>query len=388
MDTLTISKEHHPGINSGAYRKEDVQIGNSDHTPPSFLDLEEHMGKMFQWKRKNSHTYDSPLVVGAVLHHWFTWIHPFSDGNGRTARLFLNFYLSQLDYPQIIIRVEDRDRYYDSLASADNGNIIPLVELLADRLRSTIDIIEEEVNNYKRSLVLKSELDQIKQAEYQKLVNKKKIEYEIWKSNLNVFQERFKSVLASFNDALPNHSFQYREFDIISFDKYIALLEEDKITNDWFITISIYDNFSKRKIFLIFKFKYHSFKKVKNIFNNKVKLKDGTSVLLTINKKDNDTGHTLPLFDDNDISLINIGSFKDQLIFGVRTYTSEVLNTYSLSHSKNDNYNQIMKTHKIIINDDTASVGRYRILSVSGNSEDVISDFMKEVLKKYFDLSI
>ena len=109
---------------------------------------------------------------------------------------------------------------------------------------------------------------------------------------------------------------------------------------------------------------------------------------MTINKKDNDTGHTLPLFDDNDISLINIGSFKDQLIFGVRTYTSEVLNTYSLSHSKNDNYNQIMKTHKIIINDDTASVGRYRILSVSGNSEDVISDFMKEVLRKYFDLSI
>ena len=383
LHALTISKDHHPNINPGAYRKENVRIANSEHEPPNYLDIEEHMSKMFQWKRKNSHIFDSPLIIAAVLHHWFTWIHPFSDGNGRTGRLFLNFYLSQVEYPQLIIRVEDRDRYYDSLNSADKGDIIPLVELLSDRLRGTIDIIEEEIISHKRSAALKKELDQIKQNEHEKLINQKKIEYQIWKSNLNVFKERFKGVLNLFKESLASHNFNLREYDIISFEKYISLLENQRITNDWFMTIAVYDYISKRKVFIIFKFKHHSFAPKNTNINNSPFINPDATVMLSISKKDEDTGSTASMDIDNKMSLVNVFSFKDQLKFGVRTYVEKVLKKNKIEFNDYDNYHQMMEEYKRIR--EKIPEGRYKIKSVTGSSEQVISDFIKEIMINYFD---
>jgi len=79
-----------PGINHGQFRKEEVTIKGSEHHPPHFNDVEPHVDEMFKWMNRNSHKFH-PLVMAGILHHWMTWIHPFSDGNGRVSRLFLNF---------------------------------------------------------------------------------------------------------------------------------------------------------------------------------------------------------------------------------------------------------------------------------------------------------
>ena len=58
----------------------------------------------------------------AKFHANFEKIHPFSDGNGRTGRLVMNFELMKAGYPICIIKNEDRLEYYNSLNEAQANN--------------------------------------------------------------------------------------------------------------------------------------------------------------------------------------------------------------------------------------------------------------------------
>src|SRR5699024_898620 len=73
-----------------------------------------------------------PIERGAMLQAIFVGIHPFIDGNGRTARLLLNLELMKDGYPPVIIKVESRLDYYESLDKAHTTNdyhdFISLVE--------------------------------------------------------------------------------------------------------------------------------------------------------------------------------------------------------------------------------------------------------------------
>jgi Fic family protein len=75
-------------------------------------------------------------------------IHPFNDGNGRTARLLLNTMLLSRGYPPIAIRPEDRIAYINSIEAAQlNGDIAPYMAVMTARLcetmRDYIEAIEE-----------------------------------------------------------------------------------------------------------------------------------------------------------------------------------------------------------------------------------------------------
>ena len=81
-----------------------------------------------------------PLVQASVLHHEFVAIHPFDDGNGRIARILMNFVLMRGGYPPAVIPVTKRREYYESLMAADAGDYIPLTEYIGQRLLSALDI--------------------------------------------------------------------------------------------------------------------------------------------------------------------------------------------------------------------------------------------------------
>ena len=68
-------------------------------------------------------------AVRAVLSHWlFGYIHPYMDGNGRTARFLMNAMLASGGYPWTVVRVEDRARYLSALDAASiDLNIEPFI---------------------------------------------------------------------------------------------------------------------------------------------------------------------------------------------------------------------------------------------------------------------
>jgi Fic family protein len=81
-----------------------------------------------------------PVAFAAKLHHDFVLIHPFDDGNGRVARLLVNYVLLRNGYLPIIVRTEDKVNYLTALQLADAGDLIPLTEYLLNLAEWSLNI--------------------------------------------------------------------------------------------------------------------------------------------------------------------------------------------------------------------------------------------------------
>jgi len=80
----------------------------------------------------------APEVLSAWVHHKFTQIHPFQDGNGRVARTLASLVFLKAGLFPLVLREKDRDEYIISLEESDAGDISRLVRLFASRQRSAI----------------------------------------------------------------------------------------------------------------------------------------------------------------------------------------------------------------------------------------------------------
>jgi len=104
---------------AGVYRQENVLISGAAHSPPDYLRLAEQMSSLLA----DYHAFSGhPLERAARLHTDFVKIHPFVDGNGRTARLLMNLDLMKSGLLPIVIRAVDRLAYYEALDKAHTQN--------------------------------------------------------------------------------------------------------------------------------------------------------------------------------------------------------------------------------------------------------------------------
>jgi fido (protein-threonine AMPylation protein) len=68
----------------GRYREGPIYVGN--HIPPHFRDVSQHMDQLFSLIHENWDVIKSPTTLAAYTLWRLNWIHPFIEGNGRTAR--------------------------------------------------------------------------------------------------------------------------------------------------------------------------------------------------------------------------------------------------------------------------------------------------------------
>ena len=126
-------------VYGGRIRFFDVQIQGSTHVPPSHTEVKKHLLNLFKWYNSNKHKLH-PFELAALIHAKLTWIHPFEDGNGRTARTIMNFILIKKGFPMFFIPFEKREEYYKSLDIADKGDYIKyiskILQLIIDQIRS------------------------------------------------------------------------------------------------------------------------------------------------------------------------------------------------------------------------------------------------------------
>lgn len=124
---------------AGKYRSANVYIAGSKHTPPDAFEVPKLMEQLLLWLRQNTKTL-STVELAALFHHKLVSIHPFFDGNGRTARLAMNLILMRDGYPLSIIQKNDRKKYYNVLAKADAGHYTPLVNFIAQTVERSFDV--------------------------------------------------------------------------------------------------------------------------------------------------------------------------------------------------------------------------------------------------------
>jgi len=126
--------------NAGVYRHENVLISGAKHRPPEHFLIKDQMESMIarhggEWQRLH------PVERAALLHIELARIHPFIDGNGRTARLLMNFELLKFGFPPAIIKAETRPQYYDALDKAHTtGDCSTLVALVAICVEQALDL--------------------------------------------------------------------------------------------------------------------------------------------------------------------------------------------------------------------------------------------------------
>jgi Fic family protein len=99
-------------INAGFYRNVAVRVYGSDTIFPNPMKVPDLMNNFNQWLKEND---DISILKAIKTHYKLVSIHPFVDGNGRTARLLMNLILLKNKYCPIIIRPIDRKRYITAI---------------------------------------------------------------------------------------------------------------------------------------------------------------------------------------------------------------------------------------------------------------------------------
>lgn len=128
---------------AGIYRRSAVRISGSNHPLPNPAKVSEKMAELAAWIAAPNEK--DPVLASAIAHAWFVTIHPFVDGNGRTARLVGNVLLMKTGYPPALVQLEDRPRYFAAVEQSHSGELTAFILLVAEW-------VERTVTEYERSI--------------------------------------------------------------------------------------------------------------------------------------------------------------------------------------------------------------------------------------------
>lgn len=121
---------------AGSYRYSIARIAGSNLVPPNPVKVPDLMERLLADLKE----IKDPVGRAAKLHHGIAAIHPFSDGNGRSARLGMNFVLLAAGYPPVSISPQLRTDYHAALEAADSGDFPAWQNFITTRLDQEFDL--------------------------------------------------------------------------------------------------------------------------------------------------------------------------------------------------------------------------------------------------------
>ncbi|MGL4948810.1 MAG: Fic family protein [Anaeroplasmataceae bacterium] len=142
--------------NPGDFRKNEEGVFDGDKcifiAPPHTI-VNELMENLFKWLNSNKDIIH-PLILSSVFHYEFLFIHPFKDGNGRTARLIQNALLAKTNPLFYWLPIENsikdfQKEYYDAIAiSHKEGSSTKFIEFILSMIKETLLNLIVDINKY------------------------------------------------------------------------------------------------------------------------------------------------------------------------------------------------------------------------------------------------
>jgi Fic family protein len=124
---------------AGRIRNGGVRISGANFVPPNASKVSQLLDELIDFVNENPLGLND-IELATVFHHKLVWIHPFFDGNGRTVRLVMNLLLMRKGFPPAIILKNDRNKYYEALNRANQGNYQKLMLLMCQAVERTLNI--------------------------------------------------------------------------------------------------------------------------------------------------------------------------------------------------------------------------------------------------------
>ena len=221
--------------NAGAHRSVDVRIAGSGYEPPAPMDIGPQMQDLLYWLASASlDLSDDVIQTAAACHAWFAQIHPFVDGNGRTARILMNLILMRAGYPIAVITREDRTRYYDALEESQSSDLTPFIALLLESVEETLEEYETAAQEQRAQIEwAESLVSRFSQREQTLARN----EYEVWRSAMDLLFNHYQQLVDQLDETAVLARVFINNFGMLPFEKYIALKQRQSAKRTWFFRV-------------------------------------------------------------------------------------------------------------------------------------------------------
>ena len=191
-----------------------------EYCPPERV--QDQIDQLLAWHQ--GHRNARAEVEAAWLHHRFSQIHPFQDGNGRVARALTGAVFLKANHLVLVIRdIEHRERYLDALAAADNGDLKPLVDLFADIQIGDLRNAIESFRELRGETVIRAAESLAERARHRKAAQQKQTAG-IMDSLIKIARIRLSEAKAELESA-----FRAQGVDVAA----QVLTDDDENTRDW-----------------------------------------------------------------------------------------------------------------------------------------------------------
>merc|ERR1719464_351384 len=127
-----------------------ISVNKKLFAPP--LEVENLLKNLLQWLSRSTAKGVHPFLLAVSCHTIFVRIHPFRDGNGRMARLLMNYVLLRAGYPALIVLTAKKTQYFEALRAWDSGSTETLTKFM-------LGMLEESFATYFRALDAKEKHD-------------------------------------------------------------------------------------------------------------------------------------------------------------------------------------------------------------------------------------
>lgn len=205
----------------GNWRARPVAVGGAGFTPSAPHDIPNRMDVYSRWLVQSTQDpVEVPFVVATIGHVWLTAIHPFAEGNGRTARLLTALVLARQGFPLVIIPANERNAYQDALMASNDYDISDFLKLLLSATGDALDRYENLARDIKQGSNL---ISVAAQRADQRIESEAMNEYELWASGIESLIEKFELASQAFNSGTNYIKSGVHRWPTLEYEKFRAL---------------------------------------------------------------------------------------------------------------------------------------------------------------------